>query len=163
MKFPLLIIGATAILFIGGVFFLGKEPAGSVALSKNAAAVFSTDHDRYEWGNIEYEGGKASHRFTIKNDGTADLSIANLKTSCMCTTVQFLSPAGNSPVLAMHQKSQWQGTLTPGNVADIDVVFDPAFHGPQGVGPIERVVSFDTNDPKKPYAEFTLVGKVVKE
>lgn len=162
MKFSLLIIGATVLVLVGGVFFLGKQPAGSVELSKNSAAGFSTDHDRYEWENIDYGGGKASHRFTIKNDGTADLSIANLQTSCMCTTAQFVSSSGNSPILAMHQKSQWQGTLAPGNVADIDVVFDPAYHGPQGVGPIERIVSFDTNDPKKPYVEFTLTGKVVK-
>ena len=162
MKFSLLIIGATVLLLVGGVFFLAKQPAGSVALSKNSAATFATDHDRYEWGNIDYGGGKASHRFTIKNDGTADLLIANLQTSCMCTTVQFVSSSGNSPILAMHQKSQWQGTLVPGDVADIEVVFDQAYHGPQGVGPIERVVSFDTNDPKKPYVEFTLSGKVVK-
>lgn len=162
MKFPILIIGATVLLLVGGMFFLGKQPVGSVALQKNDAASFSTDHDRFDWGTISYDGGKASHRFTVTNDGTTSLSVANLKTSCMCTTVQFLSPAGNSPILAMHQKSSWQGTLTPGDVADIDVVFDPAYHGPQGVGPIERVVSFDTNDPKKPYVEFTLTGKVVK-
>lgn len=163
MKFPILIIGATVLLLVGGVFFLGKQPAGSVELSKNSAAEFSTDHDRYEWGNIDYGGEKASHRFTVTNNGTADLTIANLKTSCMCTTAQFLSSSGNSPILAMHQKSTWQGTLAPGDTADIDVVFDPAYHGPQGVGLIERVVSFDTNDPKKPYVEFTLTGKVVKE
>lgn len=162
MKLPLLITGATILLLVGGVFFLSKQPAGSVTLSTNAAALFATDHDRYEWGDIDYGGGKVSHRFTIKNDGTADLSIANLKTSCMCTTVQFVSPSGNSPALAMHQKSSWEGTLAPNQAADIEAVFDPAYHGPQGVGPIERIVSFDTNDPKKPYVEFTLTGKVVK-
>ena len=162
MKFSLLIIGTTVLLLVGGIFVLGKQSAGSVELSKNAAAAFSTDHDRYEWGNIAYGGGKASHRFSIRNDGTADLSVANLKTSCMCTTVQFKSESGESPAFAMHQKSQWQGVLAPGDVADIEVIFDPAFHGPQGVGPMERAVSFDTNDPKKPYVEFTLTGKVIK-
>ncbi|MBI2317113.1 MAG: hypothetical protein HYU75_08940 [Betaproteobacteria bacterium] len=35
--------------------------------------------------------------------------------------------------------------LAPNEDAMIEIVFDPAAHGPAGVGPIERVVTIENN------------------
>ena len=40
--------------------------------------------------------------------------------------------------------------------------FDPAFHGPQGIGPVNRFVSVDTNDKNNSQLTFTVLGTIVK-
>ena len=57
------------------------------------------------------------------------------------------------PCLSVHQRC---------NFAVVNVVFDPMFHGPQGTGPITRIVSFDTNDSGNRTVEFRLTGNVVR-
>ena len=52
--------------------------------------------------------------------------------------------------------------LKPKEGAEVVTVFDPAAHGPQGIGPISRLVSFETNDPQNPYIEFSFSAVVVK-
>ena len=51
---------------------------------------------------------------------------------------------------------------SPGETAEIIADFDPAYHGPQGTGPVTRIVSFETNDPDHPYVELGFKGTVVK-
>ena len=35
--------------------------------------------------------------------------------------------------------------MNPGDDAVVEVVFDPAAHGPAGIGPIERVVTIENS------------------
>jgi len=52
--------------------------------------------------------------------------------------------------------------LLPGEQAQVEVVFDPAFHGPSGLGSITRQVVMDTSDPDRSRLEFSMRGLVVK-
>jgi hypothetical protein len=79
----------------------------------------------------------------------------------MCTEAQVVINDEKSPVFGMHSRSSWKGVVSSGESADVKVVFDPLFHGPQGTGPITRLVSFETNDPESPRMEFKLTGNVV--
>ena len=47
----------------------------------------------------------------------------------------------------MGTRSAWTGKLAAGQEGEVVAIFDPAYHGPQGVGPISRVVEliFDGN------------------
>ena len=86
--------------------------------------------------------GKVSHEFTIKNVGKEPLKLGKMYTSCMCTTVSLLlngekkgpfGMPGHTPLPKVNKEIQ------PGGSAQIEVIFDPAAHGPAGVGIIERV------------------------
>lgn len=147
----------------GGVYILSVTTANpaQVNLSQNAKVL--VDQKTYDWGTIPYSGGNVSKTFTIKNTGTDVLQLTNIKTSCACTYAQVTIDGRTSPKFGMHTTSSWVGEVTAGKEASFAVVFDPAFHGPTGVGPMERLVSVQTNDINNPNLEFSLKGVVVKD
>ncbi|MCL5784921.1 MAG: DUF1573 domain-containing protein [Patescibacteria group bacterium] len=152
----------TFLTLIVGVILLSKSssPAQIVA-SKNAKA--SVDQKDFDWGNIPYGGGNVSKNFTIKNAGTDALKLTNIKTSCHCTQAQVNIDGSLSPYFGMNTVSSWVGEVQPGKEAILTVIFDPSYHGPSGIGPINRFVSVETNDPNNKTLEFNLTGTVVKD
>jgi len=68
-----------------------------------------------------------------------------------------------SPKFKMHEKSSYVFEVNPGETAELIVEFDPAFHGPSGVGPITRTITMNTNDTKNSTLTFNLTGNVVKK
>lgn len=161
LKVILIFLGAIILIGGGGIFLMSRSP-NTARLEKTDKAQFFTDHANFDWGNIDYGGGDAKHTFEIKNTGEAPLKLANIKTSCMCTTAKVITRAGSSPAFKMHEVSDWQGVLEPGETGKLEVDFDPAFHGPTGTGPVERIISVETSDPNKSYVEFNLKGVVAK-
>lgn len=153
--FTLLVVG-------GGVFFLGKQPAAVQVNSSQNAKASVVEEKNYDWGQIPYSGGKVSKSFTIKNTGTDKLTLSNIQTSCMCTNASVIIDGKSSPEFGMHSTSSWVGEVMPGKDAQLLVVFDPAFHGPSGVGIIDRLVEVGTNDSNNAKLEFHLKGNVVK-
>lgn len=100
----------------------------------------------FEFGAISMAAGKVSHRYWIRNESTAPLEIKRIYTSCMCTTASFVKSArqvgtygmpGHGPLPPVNE------TLAPDEAAYIDVVFDPAAHGPSGLGRTERMVTIE--------------------
>lgn len=148
-------------LLIGGVFLLSeqKQETPLKANAKTDVAVEKTTHD---WGEIDLNGGDVEKTFEITNSGTEDLILTNVVTSCMCTTAQLILEDETSPYFGMHTKSSYKLLVPPGKTAQLKVVFDPAYHGPSGVGPITRQVSVETNDPDKPELNFMLTAIVRK-
>ncbi|HJZ05530.1 hypothetical protein A2634_00135 [Candidatus Amesbacteria bacterium RIFCSPHIGHO2_01_FULL_48_32] len=163
MNIKIVIIGVllTAILVGGGVVVMSRSP-NAASLEKTDKTKFFTDHTNFDWGKINYNGGVVNHVFEIKNSGESSLKLANIKTSCMCTTAKISTKNGAGPTVKMHEVSDWQGVLEPGETAQLEVVFDPAFHGPTGVGPVERIISVETSDPNKANVEFNLKGVVTR-
>lgn len=160
------IVAITVAVIVGAVTFLGNSSSPTKAdLAKTAGAKVETIETKFDFQNIPYSGGNVEHVFPIKNIGDKDLKIANLATSCMCTKVYMKVGQDKSPEFGMpghNTASDWTGTLAPGQEGQIVAVFDPTAHGPQGVGPIDRLVSFESNDPDHPYVEFNFKGVVVK-
>ncbi|OGH17666.1 MAG: hypothetical protein A3C22_02190 [Candidatus Levybacteria bacterium RIFCSPHIGHO2_02_FULL_37_10] len=153
------------LLIIGGAIFYGNNSSSKAAVEKTSGAKIQTFEEDFDFKEIKYDGGNAKHPFKIKNVGTKDLTIANMVTSCMCTEVYLKTKTGESPKFGMKghaTESKWTGSLRLGEEAEVVVDFDPTAHGPQGVGPISRIVSFETNDPDKPYVEFSFSGNVIK-
>jgi len=160
----LIAISVLTLIILGlGVWLLTRPTAdsqlGTSAASGGKAEVPVTEFD---WGTIDYGGGDAIAEFIINNPGSGPLSLSEVSTSCMCTTAQIIINDQKSPFFVMHQKSSWIGQIPPGVQAKLKVVFDPAFHGPSGVGPVVRQVVMKTNDPEHPKLEFNLTGTVVK-
>lgn len=159
------IIGFILITFAilgGGIYVLSATSTSTqkVTISQNAKA--QVDQKTFDWGQIPYSGGNVSKTFTIKNTGTDTLQLTNAKTSCTCTKAQIVIDGKSSPYFSMHSTSGWMGEVKAGSQAQLTVIFDPAFHGPTGVGVIERLVSVETNDASNSNLEFSLKGVVVK-
>ncbi len=161
LKVILIFLGAIILIGAGGIYLMSRSP-NAAQLEKTEKSQFFTDHTNFDWGSIDYGGGDAKHTFEIKNTGEAPISLANVKTSCMCTTAKIITKNGTSPVFRMHEVSSWKGVLEPGETGKLEVDFDPTFHEPTGVGPMERIISVETSDPNKSNVEFNLKGVVVK-
>lgn len=164
-KFIIGIIVFTVLIFSGGILLLSGS-SGQAAIEKTADAMIELTEKKFNFKNIAYSGGNVSHSFLIKNAGTKDLKITNLATSCMCTQVYFKNKNTEGPKFGMKShasgSSNWVGILKPGEKGEIIAVFDPTAHGPQGIGPISRLVSFETNDKDHSYIEFSFEGVVIK-
>jgi len=153
----------TVVLLGGGVFFLSSTTTSvpAVVASDNVKAE-TLDPTSFDWGNIPYDGEKATKTFIVKNKGTESLKLYNIKTSCHCTKAYMTINGIDSASFGMSGVSNWVGKVAPGKEAKLTVVFDQTYHGPSGVGPITRFVSLDTNDRGIPKITYTLSGTVVK-
>lgn len=150
------------VILVGGVLLLsgGGPTSATITASQNAKA--TADQRNFDWGKINMKGGNVSKIFTIKNTGTDTLKLTNIKTSCHCTKAQVKIGNTSSPYFGMNSVSPWIGEVLPGQEAELEVTFDPAYHGPQGVGPINRLVALETSDKSNSRIEFALTGTVYK-
>lgn len=152
----------TIFLLGGSIFVLSNGGINAQAINITQNAKVNISEKQFDWGSIQYSGPKATKVFTIKNSGTEPLQLTKVKTSCTCTTAQISIDGNNSPLFSMHAGSPWVGEVAPGKEAQIEIVFDQTFHGPSGVGPIERYITVETNDANQPNIEFYLKGNVIK-
>ena len=158
-KFAITVVLSTLLLIGAGVWLGSTMQKPEVAMSgESQADVPETVHD---WGTIPLTGGEVTKSFPITNSGTQTLQLHDISTSCMCTTAQLTINDQTSPQFGMHQKSAWVGKIEPGQTAQLIVVFDPAFHGPSGVGSITRQITAQTNDPNHPTLNFNLTAQVI--
>lgn len=161
MKLILVGLSLTLLLIFGGVFFITKTN-NRASLATNQTTQVAVDKTSFDWGEIGINNGKVQAEFDLKNSGSAPLQLANVSTSCMCTTAQVEIEGKRSPYFGMMQKSSWTGQVEPGKTAKLIVEFDPAFHGPQGVGQITRQAVVETNDPDQRQLTFVTTANVIK-
>lgn len=163
-KFIIIVILITAIVLTGGIFLATKNKSKDLTAAEplNSTASAVVGETSYDWGEIGINDGEVEKTFKIKNEGSSPLKLSNVITSCMCTTAQLVLRDLSSPVFGMHSKSNYVLEVPSGAEADLKVVFDPAFHGPSGVGPINRQVVVSTNDSSKPELNFMLTAIVRK-
>lgn len=116
----------------------------------------------YDFSTISMAAGKVSHVFKIKNSGTNPVRVKKMYTSCMCTTAMLITkdgkvgPFGMPGHMAIPIISQ---IITPNEEASVEAVFDPAAHGPAGVGKVRRTIYIETDGQKEPL-ELTFEANV---
>lgn len=161
-KLIIIISLVSLVIFILGVAAISSSSPQTLNKNANSHIEFMSEK-QHNWGEIDIEGGVVEKEFEIKNTGEGNLEVNNFKTSCMCTEVEVIINGERSPAFGMHSQSGWKGVIKPGESAQIHVVFDPMFHGPQGTGPVTRYISFNTNDQDNSSVELKLTGDVVKK
>lgn len=151
------------VLAIGGVIYMANVNSAKdqeVKSEMTSEASISVNESSYDWGDIGIDDGNVEKTFQITNDGSDTLKLFEITTSCMCTTARLSLDEQESPEFGMHDKSDYVLEIPPGKTAELTVTFDPAFHGPSGVGPINRQISVKTNSSEKPTLQFLLTAMV---
>lgn len=152
----------TAMVLLGGGFYLASNLSQTSQIEKIEGTKASVEKTTHDWGKIGMNDGDVSVVFNISNKGAKPLKLFNVKTSCMCTTAQLIFKDKKSPVFGMHTKSSYVLEVPSNETAKLKVTFDPAYHGPQGVGSITRQILVQTNDPENPELNFEANALVSK-
>lgn len=119
---------------------------GAAAPGGAASGQLTAMRPRYNFGTISMAAGKVTHRYAISNGASGPVVIRKIYTSCMCTTAALVKNGKASDAFGMPGHTPIPSIdvpLTNQDGAYVEVVFDPAAHGPAGVGPIERVVTVE--------------------
>lgn len=138
----ILIIIALAV----GLMWLGRKsqsaspsqiPTGNTKSSLTALETF------YNFGTISMANGKVNKLFEITNSTGQEVNLERVITSCMCTAAYIVSANGEKGPFGMPGHlpvPKANEILKAGETRTIKVVYDPAAHGPAGVGPIDRFI-----------------------
>jgi archaellum component FlaG (FlaF/FlaG flagellin family) len=156
----IIIIVIFTLLSIAGVVLAISKMTAQPAVNKTANAKISVAQTNHDWGEIKMNDGNVTKTFTIANTGSETLELFNVKTSCTCTTAIFKDGDKTSPTFGMHTTSNYIQTVEPGQSTQLEVIYDPAFHGPNGIGAITRQVTLETNDLSSPQLTFNLKALV---
>lgn len=133
-----------------GLIWLAQPSPAANQTAKVApvASALIADETRFDFGTISMAKGKVSRVFKVRNSGNDPIVVSKLYTSCMCTVATLnvggrkvgpFGMAGHGFIPTINE------TVAPRAEAAVEVVFDPAAHGPAGIGRIERVVYVENN------------------
>lgn len=133
------------------------QDTGESSDGSNSAAL-AAEINQYDFGEISMARGDVSYEYKIKNSGAEPLVITKIYTSCMCTVAELRkedSKIGPFGMPGHGGSSRINETLNPGEEAVIKAVFDPAAHGPAGVGFVERIIYIEHKEGKILELHFT--------
>jgi len=147
-----LIIGTVVLISILGGLIVAAKP-GPAAKSPPLAEVQSNsdlaaEEMGFDFGSVSMAAGKVAHRFKIKNANAERIVIRKISTSCMCTTAQLEKDGKKLAIYGMPGHGyipNLDEPIAPNEQAIVEVVFDPAAHGPAGIGRVERFVTIYTD------------------
>ncbi len=121
-------------LFAAALLILGTVAIAPVRAQLNTGPMIRLQERRWDLGQIP-QGGRFTHIFKLVNQGTADLAIKKLETSCGCTA-------------ALASDS----LLAPNEASEIEITFSSKdFEGEQ-----TKFVAVFTNDPAEPRVDLVL-------
>ncbi len=121
-----------------------ETPSADAALARNLVA----EHSTHDFGAISMAKGKVNKSFAVKNTSQQPITITKIFTSCMCTVASIVHEGHTEGPFGMPGHGLIPSidiALTPGKTAEVEVTFDPAAHGPAGVGPIAREIYVDSS------------------
>lgn len=156
------LLGALAVAGIAWGVKSASAPTDSSFLS---SSVFSVSEAAYDFGTISMGKGVVSHDFLLLNKGADPIFISKAYTSCMCTTALLFDKEGRRlGVFGMPghggASSFARITIPAGETTTVRAVFDPAAHGPSGVGLADRSVYLETNSKEQPKVELSFRAQV---
>lgn len=112
-------------------------------------SVLEADHVLHEFGSIPIDGGLVESSFVVTNTGDEPARIVATHTSCMCTTATLTFPDGTTEGPFGMEGHELPVTLDrvlgAGEAMTMRVRFDPAAHGPDATGPVQRGVAVQTD------------------
>ena len=149
------ILLAMIAVIIFGLVWLTNSNAKTPATTANGESegVLTFQESKYDFGTISMAKGKVSKDFLLENKSDKNVQIGEVYTSCMCTSVElrvgnkFAGPFG---MQGHGYTGKANLIVKPGETLAVKAIFDPAAHGPSGVGPIERQIVISTGTNQEP-------------
>lgn len=135
-------------VLVAGLILVARG-RGNEGGSQRASGKLAADHAAYDFGRISMAAGKVRHTFMMKNESGEPLNIRQMYTSCMCTTATWKQAGESNGPFGMPGHGlmpQMNRMMGAGQEAAVEVEFDPAAHGPAGVGKILRDVIVETDE-----------------
>lgn len=163
--------GIFAVAALAVVFVLGRgEPAKTAESEAETAysqGVLTAAESDFDFGQILMGNGTVSYKYQVTNNTDSAVRIQKVYTSCMCTTATILDSTGKrigTFGMPGHGGASPAANVTvgPGETIAVDAVFDPAAHGPSGVGMASRAVFLETNSVISPKLELTFKAMVAR-
>lgn len=161
------IVGGIFLVLAIGIAFWGRGAGGVAPESesvKQSASALTALTDKFEFGTIAMKDGNVSKIFDVENEGTEPITINKVYTSCMCTTAKITDARGNTNgpfgMLGHGGASKAEVVIGAGETAQVEVIFNPAAHGPSGVGLASRTVYLETNSIQTPKVELNFKANV---
>ena len=139
-----------AIAVLGGIIWTARpNPGNNIAsVPLSSARTLKAEETNFDFGQISMAAGKVKHAFKIENTASESVVIEKMYPSCMCTEALLMTDGKQFGPYGMPGHGfapKINGTINPGEEATVEVVFDPAAHGPAGVGRIGRVVYLENS------------------
>ena len=162
VKIFLGIIGFTFLLVVGLAFVQGREKGEPENFSDVLGLVAKTEY--YDLGDVPINGGIVTKEYEVENNTDKVMKLKKIATSCMCTKASFEIGGKKTKFFGMEGHGDKNPPvnieIAPQTQAKVIMQFDPAAHGPQGVGPFDRSVLLTFSEPKG-VREFKFGGTVV--
>ena len=140
-----LILGLVVIMWIARPDGSAVVPPDSLATASGGTDLLTAEETAFNFGTISMKQGVVTHDFAITNTSPEPIIATKLSTSCMCTEATLITPSASEGPFGMegHGGSvpRLNASLLPNEAATIRVAFDPAAHGPAGIGKISRIVT----------------------
>lgn len=140
-----------AVLAFTGIIWFARPAAknNDPILVKIASAFTVEGGEKFDFGTISMAAGKVNHRFKIKNTANETVTINKMYTSCMCTTALLMASGGKQfgpyGMPGHGFTPSIDQAINSNEEVSVEVVFDPAAHGPAGVGVIQRSVMLENS------------------
>jgi hypothetical protein len=154
-KYLTYVIGIAALIVLI-IVLSGRSDQPKTSLAASAGMLVSQEQF-FDFGMIKMKDGLVRKDFI--------LAINKVYTSCMCTTAIITAKDGKkSGPFGMPGHgglSNDQVTVQPGDQVTLQAIFDPAAHGPAGVGRADRTVYLETNSTTAPKVELNFTATVV--
>lgn len=155
-------IGFTLLLIVGFALLVSKQNTTEVS-GDVAGAVINPEN--FDLGDVPINGGIVTKEYEVKNTAGETLKLKKVATSCMCTMAKVVFGDKETKFFGMEGHGDKNAPVNleipSGQSARVVVNFDPAAHGPEGVGPFERIVWLTFSDPAG-VKELWFEGTVVK-
>ena len=161
----LLLWGGALLAVVAGLIFVTDKTGGSAPQTAYSASVLSALTDAFDFGTINMRDGTVAHSFPATNTGREPVSVSAVYTSCMCTTAVVTDKAGtkSGPYgMPGHASPRAEILIGGGETVSVEAIFDPAAHGPSGVGLAERSIYLETDSVENPVVELKFRAVVTR-
>ena len=149
------------LVFVGIVWLAkpngnGTKPPPAITANVGGAMLNATE-TFFNFGEVSMKKGLVKHDFKVTNQSATVTKIAKIYTSCMCTTASIITGQDRKGPFGMPGHGlvpKANAAIGAGEEATIEVVFDPAAHGPAGVGRIEREIYLEDEQDNQTVLKF---------
>ncbi len=161
IKSTLISVAIVVVLFGGLIWFSRSNPStssGQANVKSENTGALSVEETSFDFGTISMATGKVTHTFKVKNVSDKPAMISKVYTSCMCTEALLMHGDKKMGPFGMPGHGiapKVNDTVNPGEEIDVETIFDPAAHGPAGVGRIDRAVFIETESGLPLQLKFT--------